>query len=147
MKKLILIAAVFAAVYLVSTQSGLVTTQRAAVAETPSGGDEILTSAFANHRSNVQIQDNGVVTRVLADDNEGSRHQRFIIELGSGQTLMIAHNVDLAGRIDALRERDRVAFSGEYEWNPQGGVIHWTHRDPAGRHVPGWIKHNGRMYQ
>jgi len=147
MKKLILITFVLAAAYFVVTESGLVSTQRTGVVDTISGGDQILTSAFANHRSNVQVQGGGTVTKVLADDNDGSRHQRFIIQLGSGQTLLIAHNIDLSIRIDSLKVGDRVAFNGEYEWNPQGGVIHWTHHDPAGRHPSGWIKHNGRTYQ
>jgi hypothetical protein len=147
MRKLILIAAVLAAAYLIDRQSGLPTTQRTATVSAVSSGDEILTSAFANHRSNVQAKGEGIVKRVLPDDNDGSRHQRFIVELASGQTLMIGHNIDLAGRIDGLREGDQVAFNGEYEWNSQGGVIHWTHRDPAGRHAPGWIKHEGRTYQ
>ena len=147
MKKLILIAFVLAAAYFVAAESGLVTTQRTGVVDTVSGGDQIFTDAFANHRRNIQVQGSGIVTRVLADDNDGSRHQRFIIQLGSGQTLLIAHNIDLAGRIDSLKEGDRVSFNGEYEWNPQGGVIHRTHHDPAGRRLSGWVKHNGRTYQ
>jgi hypothetical protein len=99
MKKLILIAFVLAAAYLVAAESGLVTTQRTGVVDTISGGDQILTDAFANHRSNLQVQGGGIVKRVLADDNDGSRHQRFIIQLGSGQTLLIAHNIDLSNRI------------------------------------------------
>ena len=106
-----------------------------------------LEEAFQQQRSDVQVQAEGTVTRLLSDDNEGSRHQRFIVELRSGQTILIAHNIDLAPRINDLEEGDRVEFYGEYEWNPQGGVVHWTHHDPAGRHPGGWIKHNGRTYQ
>src|SRR6266550_1199713 len=109
--------------------------------------DSVLANAFKNQLSNVHVQGQGLVTRVLADDNDGSRHQRFIIRLDSGQTILIAHNIDLASRISSLREGDTVSFDGQYEWNPKGGVVHWTHRDPSGRHPTGWLKHNGQMFQ
>jgi hypothetical protein len=32
-------------------------------------------------------------------------------------------------------------------WNEKGGVVHWTHRDPGGRHMAGWLAHNGKTYQ
>jgi len=110
-------------------------------------GDAALGQAFKNRTSNLQVEGEGTVTKLLSDDNKGSRHQRFVLRLRSGQTLLIAHNVDLASRIPSLAEGDTVQFSGEYEWNSQGGVIHWTHRDPKGRHVAGWLKHKGRTYQ
>ena len=88
-----------------------------------------------------------MVDRVLSDDNEGSRHQRFILRLASGQTLLIAHNIDIAPRIEALRSGERVAFYGQYEWSAEGGVIHWTHHDPDGQHDSGWLKYNGMVYQ
>jgi hypothetical protein len=88
-----------------------------------------------------------MVIRILADDNDGSRHQRFILEMPSGQTVLIAHNIDLAPRVSSLSTGDTVAFYGEYESNSQGGVIHWTHHDPQGRHLAGWLEHNGRRYQ
>lgn len=103
--------------------------------------------AFEQGASNVQIEGQGVVRRILADDNDGKRHQRFVVVLESGQTVLVAHNIDLAPRVPGLREGDRVEFSGEYEWNPEGGVIHWTHRDPSKRHPAGWLRHNGKMYQ
>ncbi len=108
---------------------------------------EILKKAFENQTSNLQVQGQGIVTKILSDDNQGSRHQRFLLRLSSGQTLLIAHNIDLAPRIPNLKVGDTVAFYGEYEWNAKGGVIHWTHHDPQKRHPNGWLKHQGKTYQ
>ena len=117
------------------------------IVEIRDSGDQVLAAAFENHISDLQVEGAGVVSRILADDNDGSRHQRFILNLASGQQLLVAHNIDLAPRISALREGDYVAFYGVYEWNTKGGVIHWTHHDPQGRHVDGCLQHNGRMYR
>ena len=103
--------------------------------------------AFKNRTSDVQVEGAGLVTRILPDDLAGSRHQRFIVRLASGQTVLIAHNIDLAPRVEGLQKGDSVRFYGEYVWNAQGGKVHWTHRDPEGKHVAGWLKHNGRTYQ
>lgn len=109
--------------------------------------DQELADAYQNHRGDIQVQVEATVSRLLPDDNRGSRHQRFIVQLGSGQTLLVAHNIDLAARIAELKPGDTVELFGEYEWSDKGGVMHWTHRDPGGRHVAGWIKHNGQIYQ
>jgi len=103
--------------------------------------------AYKSRKSNIQVEGEGIVIRILADDLSGSRHQRFIVRLPSGQTLLIAHNVDLALRVASLRKGDTVRFYGEYEWSKKGGTVHWTHHDPKGRHVAGWLKHKGRIYQ
>jgi Protein of unknown function (DUF3465) len=109
--------------------------------------DKILQSAFEQHARNLQVEGRGVVKQVLPDDVEGSKHQRFILQLDSGQTLLVSHNIDIAPRIFGLLKGNEVSFRGVYEWNPEGGVIHWTHHDPDGRHSGGWLKHNGTMYQ
>lgn len=105
--------------------------------------------AFGNQDNDTQVSGRGEVTRILADDNHGSRHQRFILRMASGQTLLISHNIDLAPRIDDLHEGDSVSFHGEYIWNEQGGLVHWTHDNPnpQGHHPDGWVEHNGRRYQ
>jgi hypothetical protein len=113
----------------------------------PSESDRDLRRAFEQRTSNIWVEGQGVVRRILPDDRDGSRHQRFILELRSGQTLLVSHNVDVAPRIPGPRKGDKVAFRGEYEWNPQGGVIHWTHHDPDGRRSGGWLKHRGKTYQ
>ncbi|MDH3400010.1 MAG: DUF3465 domain-containing protein [Chromatiales bacterium] len=109
--------------------------------------NQALFSAMENRRSDVQLEAVGTVVKILADDNDGSRHQRFLIRAGSGPTVLVAHNIDLAPRVADLVIGDIVTIYGEYEWNPKGGVLHWTHHDPAGRHVGGWIKHEGQTYQ
>ncbi|SUA36208.1 Protein of uncharacterised function (DUF3465) [Neisseria zoodegmatis] len=109
--------------------------------------DDILQTAFERRQSNIQITGSGTVSKTLPDDNKGSRHQRFILKLNSGQSLLVAHNIDLAPKIKGLKKGDTVAFYGEYEWSEKGGVIHWTHHDPQGKHPDGWLKHNGVIYQ
>lgn len=98
-------------------------------------------------RPGQQARGSGIVTRVLADDNDGSRHQRFILELPSRRTLLVAHNIDVAPRIPGLKRGDVVEFYGVFENNERGGVIHWTHHDPRGQHTDGWLEHKGRRYR
>jgi len=109
--------------------------------------DVVLQRAYNNRQSNIQVEGSGIVARILRDDQEGSRHQKFILRLSSGQNVLIVHNIDLARRIDSLSNGDRVDFFGEYEWNSKGGLIHWTHHDPTGRHIDGWLEHNNIAYQ
>ena len=109
--------------------------------------DDAAARAFSENKSGIQLTGEGTVTRVLADDNDGSRHQRFILRLASGQTLLVAHNIDIAPRVPSLSAGDSVAFRGVYEWNSEGGTVHWTHHDPSGDHTAGWLKHNGSTYQ
>ena len=87
-----------------------------------------------------------VVKKNLPDDNVGSRHQKMILRLPSGHTVLLAHNIDLAKRVPA-DEGDTLEVRGEYEYSEQGGVLHWTHHDPAGRHEDGWIRHDGVTYE
>ena len=136
------IVAFFGFIFVSCASPGPVTEQRTApLVDDPVG------RAFASRASDVQVEGEGKVIRVLADDLDGSRHQRFIVQLASGQTLLITHNIDIAPRIDRLKAGDRVSFNGEYFWNDEGGVIHWTHHDPQGRHVAGWVIHDGKTYK
>lgn len=103
--------------------------------------------AFSQKSSNVQVSGVGKVIKILSDDLKGRRHQKFILELHSGQPLLIVHNIDIAPRISSLGIGDRIEFYGEYEWNTKGGLVHWTHHDPQGRHAAGWLAHEGKRYQ
>lgn len=102
---------------------------------------------FAQRANDEMVDGTGRVVRLLPDDNKGSRHQKFLVSIAGGQTLLFAHNIDLALRIDTLKVGDTIEFRGEYSYNPKGGVVHWTHLDPRNQHEAGWIKHNGIIYQ
>jgi Protein of unknown function (DUF3465) len=106
-----------------------------------------LQEAFDERKSNLWLEGSGEVIKILADDNNGSRHQRFLVKVNLTQTVLIAHNIDLAERVANLQPGDMIQFYGEYEWNVKGGVVHWTHHDPAGKRAGGWIKHNDIIYQ
>jgi len=150
MKKLILIAVILFAGYSYFTKPHGVQppgSANASLSQAAGRADSAIASAFADRRSNVQVSGQGVVARLLPDDNSGSRHQKFILRLSSGQTLLVAHNIDIAPRVSSLGEGDSIDFNGIYEWNEKGGVLHWTHRDPNGRHTAGWLRHRGQTYQ
>jgi hypothetical protein len=150
MKKLLLLAIVAAAaIYLGRRQDDVspVIAEPTAARAPVAAGTDALANAIAERQRGVQVAGEGKVSRILGDDSVGDRHQRFILTLDSGRTLLIAHNIDIAPRIESLREGDTVSFSGEYEWNDKGGVVHWTHHDPQGQHGAGWLRHRGRTYQ
>ena len=87
--------------------------------------DQVIARAFVAQRSGVQMASDGVVERLLPDDNAGSRHQRFILRLDSGHHVLVAHNIDRAPRLRALKPGD----------------------DPNGRHSAGWLTHNDQRVQ
>ncbi len=107
-----------------------------------------LERAFREHRSNIWVDGKGTVTRLLRDDTKRPRHQRFVVQVENADfTVMIAHNIDLAPRVP-FRRGDAIAFRGEYVWNAQGGVVHWTHRDPkGGKDSGGWIRWRDFVYR
>ena len=110
-------------------------------------GNYALIDAYKNKKSDIFVEGSGVVKKLLADDNKGSRHQKFLVSISPEQTLLFAHNIDLAPRLENLQIGDELTFKGEYVYNPKGGVMHWTHHDPDGNQQGGWIKHNGKTYK
>lgn len=153
MKRLLLAAAIVGACLVAVSQYGCSATaipsgtSAGSGATSGSGADSSFARAFADRAVNLELEGQGTVSKLLTDDTDGARHQRFVVRLDSGQTLLVTHNIDIVPRVSALRVGDTVSFKGEYEWNAQGGLVHWTHHDPSGSHATGWIRHEGRTYQ
>src|SRR5690606_40882002 len=105
MKRLLILGLLLAGAYLTWQEHGLQGSARSTAEE----GANQPAKAFVAPQSGEQARGTGVVTRILSDDNDGSRHQRFILEGGGGRTLLIAHNIDLAPRVAGLQVGDKVA--------------------------------------
>ena len=101
---------------------------------------------YQNRQSGVMVEFEGVVIKLLSDDNEGSRHQRFIVKINNQHTVLIAHNIDVAPRVP-IKANQAITIYGQYEWNERGGVVHWTHADSDGSHEGGWIDFQSKKYQ
>ena len=137
MRKYVLLAIALAFAYLVHVRHEVV------LPDAPAPDNPVATERAGPG----QVSGVGTVIRILGDDDTGDRHQRFLLRLQSGATLLVAHNIDIAPRVEPLREGDTVEYKGEFAWNPKGGVVHWTHHDPSGRHPGGWLRHDGRTFQ
>ena len=110
-------------------------------------GSAQIERAYLKQQSNVQVQGSGMIIKILRDDLHGTKHQKFIVRITKELTVLIAHNIDLAPRVETLAEVEIIEFYGEYEWNKKGGVIHWTHHAPGNNHPDGWLKYKDRLYQ
>jgi hypothetical protein len=124
---------------------------------TQSPNDRAVCDAYSAQRSHVEVVADGTVTRVLGVApgrpsttlrTGSSPHEGFLLRLASGCSLVVRveANTDFTGPIP-LAQGQRVAVKGEYEFYPRGGVVHWTHRDPRGRHEGGYIAAGGQVYE
>lgn len=88
-------------------------------------------AAYGKRDDGEWIENTGLVCRIIPDDRDAAGHQRFVVKVPGGQTLLIAHNIEIAKPVP-VGLGDRIRFRGVYEYNDEGGLVHWTHRDPHG---------------
>jgi len=113
-------------------------------------GNAAVYQSWAQQRSKVEVTASGSVAKVLGTRRGPSGvHTGFLLHLrgaeGRGLTVRVEDNVDLTGQIP-IRAGDDVEVRGEYIYDPRGGLIHYTHRDPRGRHAGGYVRIGNRMY-
>ncbi len=120
----------------------------------PAGGDAgngQVYEAWRDGRSRIEVTATGSVARILGTRvGPSGSHEGFLLHLsgsaGHGLTVRIEDNVDLTGPIP-LRQGEPVEVRGEYIYDERGGLIHYTHLDPRGRHDAGYVRALGRVYQ
>jgi hypothetical protein len=106
--------------------------------------------AWRRQLSHVEVTASGSVARVLGTSSGPSGvHESFLVHLrgagGHGLTVRVEDNVDLTGPIP-LAAGDDVEVRGEYIYDSSGGLIHYTHNDPRGRHPGGYVRAEGRTF-
>jgi hypothetical protein len=121
----------------------------------PGGGNDAgngaVYDAWRAGRSNVEVTAEGSIASILGNSGGPSgTHEGFLLHLrgasGHGLTVRVEDNVDLTGQVP-LSEGEDVEVRGEYVYDANGGVIHYTHRDPSGRHAAGFIRAGDTLYQ
>jgi hypothetical protein len=112
-----------------------------------SADNAAIAADFANHRSKVEVTADGIVVRLFPDRQSSTgTHEQFIIRLTSqNQTVEIEHDISIGKRVP-VAQGDEVIVHGEYIWNAQGGLIHFTHHDPQATHEGGYIIDDGKTY-
>ncbi len=74
-----------------------------------------------------------------------AEHEAFEVATAAGR-LEIVDNVAIAPPIP-VTPGDRIQVRGEIVHDPgREPVVHWTHRDPAGKHADGFIRLRGQIY-
>jgi hypothetical protein len=109
--------------------------------------DAAIASDFQAHASNVEVTADGVVVAIFNDRRSSTgTHEQFVIRLTSqNMTVEVEHNISIGRRVP-VAQGDHVVVHGEYIWNAQGGLIHFTHHDPQGTHEGGYIVDHGTTY-
>jgi hypothetical protein len=107
-------------------------------------------TAWRAHESRVEVTAEGSVARVFGvREGPSGMHEGFLLHLrgsaGHGLSVKVEDNTDITGPIP-LQPGDELELRGEYIYNDLGGLIHYTHHDPSGRHAGGYIQVGGKTY-
>jgi hypothetical protein len=115
---------------------------------TPGPNDAAVCAAFQQQLSGVEVIADGTVAQKLGTaQGPSGEHEGFSLRLRSGcaLTLRVETNTAFTGPIP-LRVGERVTVKGEFDYDTDGGVIHWTHRAMGSHHQSGYVEAGGRFY-
>ena len=106
---------------------------------------DLIAKAYDSRTSTIMVETEARVVLLLPDIDDLGKFQEFKIELENGHVLRVLHDLEQADRVPVAVSK-RIRLRGEYDWSVDGGVIHWTHDDPAGQREGGWIEYQERTY-
>ena len=82
------------------------------------------------------------MTEILPPGNASNPHEKIIVLIGKVK-IMIVHNLNLAPNV-SIAQGETITFCGTYQ--PDYGILNWTHFDPQGQHDNGFLYFNGLTY-
>ncbi len=115
-------------------------------ASKPPASTNDIDDLYSKKRDGVWVEGSLKVKKLLSDDDDPPRHQRFLADTPDGHSVMVAHNIDLSDRVP-LQAGDTIEVRGEYVWTEQGGKVHFTHKPQYGKFSGGWVKVRGKKYE
>ena len=115
-------------------------TKKIVVKSAPAKPAERKRCIFASYRDGEWVTGWGTVKKILPDDTVPPCHQRFLLVDPTGETLLIANNIDRWPRLADLHVGDIVEFKGEFKDGERGYLVHWTHPDTSGRRPGGYVR-------
>ena len=86
-----------------------------------------------------------LVKELLPDDQNGLPHQKWVVQLSSGQLVQAISNLDMCPKIP-VKVGDKVGLGGQFIWTKDGGLVHWMHGDPKGLRPNGYVELDGKVY-
>ncbi|NUN05797.1 MAG: DUF3465 domain-containing protein [Bdellovibrio sp.] len=100
-----------------------------------------------NDRRRVNYVEGGslTVTKVLPNDEDGRKHQKWMVRLSNGNTMQAVYNSDMCPEVP-VKVGDVIAMGGMFLWTNSGPMLHWLHHDPRGNRPDGYVYVNGKYY-
>jgi hypothetical protein len=103
---------------------------------------------YGSQSTNQEVIARGKVADILGTrSGRSGSHEGFLLKLDGDcdLTLKVETNVSITGPVP-IRRGEIVIVKGEYVYDPLGGILHWTHHDPEGRHIAGYVVSDGKTY-
>lgn len=97
----------------------------------------------------MEVTYRGTVTtppRFFSSHHNHREHEQFDVRSDDGSAFRVIDNTTITSRIP-VHAGDRVEVRGELVHDRgRPPIVHWTHHDPRGRHLDGFVSTGGRVY-
>jgi hypothetical protein len=112
----------------------------------PQGQAQLAAAVDAGRGLNFVEVKNVTVVKILPDDTQGRKHQKWIFALDNGRQVMAVYNSDFSDERIPVQVGQKMSLGGQFIWDRGGGLLHWLHADPKNRRPDGYVEIGGVVY-